>query len=172
MAGSGCWQLNLSPCRLRLCHTSRSGRGRVLHFPRHCAQRQEKAVSAECQQLPALPVFSIWTGAPLRAEALGDFEQSLYCPGTWKRWRFRASGTQGAAMFLSGIYQKWQLLLRGRVYLCRLGKYPALCVSSLFCVYSVHLEWTDVCNIKCSSSQCDPFTLSALIRRIFSIELT
>ena len=64
--GLGCWQPNLSHCRLRLCHASRSGLGRVIYFPRHFAQRQEKAVCAECQQLPALPIFSIWTGTTLR----------------------------------------------------------------------------------------------------------
>lgn len=35
----------------------------------------------------------------------------------------------------------------------------------------VELERTDVCNIKCSSSQLDTFTLSALILLIFSINL-
>lgn len=66
IVGSGCWQLNLSPCRLRLCHTGRSGLGRVIYFTRHFAQRQEKAIGAECQQLPALPIFSIWTGTTFR----------------------------------------------------------------------------------------------------------
>lgn len=66
VVGSGCWQLNLSPCRLRLCHTGRSGLGRVIYFTRHFAQRQEKAIGAECQQLPALPIFSIWTGTTFR----------------------------------------------------------------------------------------------------------
>lgn len=64
--GSGCWQRNLSHCRLRLCHAGRSGLGRVIYFTRHFAQRQEKAIGAECQQLPALPIFSIWTGTTFR----------------------------------------------------------------------------------------------------------
>lgn len=64
--GSGCWQLNLSHCRLRLCHPGRSGLGRVVYFTRHFAQRQEKAIGAECPQFPALPIFSIWTGTTFR----------------------------------------------------------------------------------------------------------
>lgn len=66
LVGSGCWQITLSPCRLRLCHTGRSGLRRVIYFTRHFAQRQEKAIGAECQQLPALPIFSIWTGTTFR----------------------------------------------------------------------------------------------------------
>lgn len=143
VVGSGCWQPNLSHCRLRLCHAGRSGLGRVIYFPRHFAQRQEKAGGAECQQLPALPIFSIWTGTPLRTSALGDFEQSLYCPGTWKRWCFRDSGTLGAQVFLSGIYQKRQLVLCRCVYMCRLGKHPLSPVTSLFPVFC--RTWMNSC---------------------------
>lgn len=133
--GTGCWQLKLSRCRLRLCHAGGSGLRRVVYFTRHFAQRQEKAIGGECRQLPALPIFSIWTGTTFRTEALGDFEQSLYCPGTWKWWCFGDSGTRSAAMLLSGIYQKWQLLLRRCVYVCRLGKHPARWVDSPFLVF-------------------------------------